>query len=134
MKKRKGVKAWLITWEWSGHHAEQQDKVVEILDPRISPERVREIVELIYHREASLNEKVSWRLRKREQVYPAEFTRIEGVKWTGEIICGHNPWLRARLVDNLVIETDTQGKEIASWKDRHTPREMREIIRHIHGG
>src|ERR1700719_2701767 len=28
MKKRKGFKAWLITWEWSGNHAKPEEKVV----------------------------------------------------------------------------------------------------------
>jgi hypothetical protein len=73
----------------------RQRRTVEILDPRMSPERVREIVELFYHSEASLSEKVAWRLRKREQSYPAEFVTIEGVRWAGQITCGHNPWLVA---------------------------------------
>jgi hypothetical protein len=131
MKKRKGFKAWLVTWEWSGDHAKPKDKIVEILDPRIPPERVRQIVELLYHREASLREKVAWRLRKRRQPYAAEFTVLEGVQWTGEITCGHNPWLRARLVDNLIIETAEGGKETASWDDRYSPHEMRKLFRRI---
>lgn len=131
MKRSKGLKAWLVTWEWIGNHAKRKDKVAEILDPRVPAERVREIVELLYHREASLVEKVAWRLRKRQQAYPAEFSTMEGVKWAGEITCGHNPWLRARLVDNLIIETDTHGKETASWVERHPPREVRKVLRRV---
>jgi hypothetical protein len=131
MKKRKAFKAWLVTWEWFGNHAKPKDKIVEILDPRITPERVRQIVELLYHRDASLREKIAWRLSKRTQIYPAEFQTMEGVRWTGEIICGHNPWLRARLVDNLIIETDAESKETASWDDRHPLREVRKILRRI---
>src|SRR5689334_17955929 len=129
MKKRKGLSAWLVTWEWSGDHAKRRDKVAEILDPRTSPERVRQIVELLYHREASLSEKIAWRLRRHHQPYPAEFMRLEGVQWAGEIICGHNPWLRARLVKNLILKTDLEGKESATWNDRYTPVEMGKIIR-----
>jgi hypothetical protein len=70
-------------------------------------------------------------LRKREQVYPADFPILEGVKWTGEIICGHNPWLRARLVDNLVIDTGAEGRETASWTDRDSLPEVRKIMRRI---
>jgi hypothetical protein len=99
MRKGKGVRAWLITWEWVGDHAKPPNKVVEILDPRLSEERVRQIVELLYHRDALLSEKIAWRLRHRQQPYPAKFTRFHGVDWTGEITCGHNPWLHARLVD-----------------------------------
>ena len=131
MRKQKGVRAWLVTWEWSGSHAARQGKIVEILDPRIWPEQVRQIVELLYHREASLSEKVAWRLRKRRHPRPAEFTRLHGAKWEGEITCGHNPWLCARLVDNLIIKTDELGRETASWTDRHSPREMADKIRRL---
>jgi|SRR5271170_1825578 len=58
MKKQRGYSAWLVTWEWSGEHAAVEDKVAEILDPRSSPNRVQQIVELLYHKEASMSEKV----------------------------------------------------------------------------
>ena len=131
MKKHKGLKAWLVTWEWIGEHAKREDKVAEILDPRISADRVREIVELLYHRRALVSEKVAWRLRKAKQQYPAEFMILEGAKWRGEIRCGHNPWLLARLVDDLIIETDRSGKETATWSDRYSPVEMRKLIRQL---
>src|SRR5271157_4128974 len=114
MRRQKGLSAWLVTWESSGSHAQPQNEIVEILNPRMSSERVREIVELLYHRDALLAEKVAWRLRKQEQPYPAEFPILEGGKWTGEIICGHNPWLRARLVDNLIVNAGGEGKEAVS--------------------
>ena len=129
--KRRGLKAWLVTWEWTGDHAKPQNKIADIFDPRLPPEKVRQLVELLYHKDALLSEKVSWRLRKRPQVYPAEFTRLEGVQWTGEITCGHNPWLRARLVDNLIVERDEMGNETATWTDRHSPVEIRKIVRKI---
>jgi hypothetical protein len=121
MQQRKGLSAWQITWEWSGLHAEPQNKIVEILNPRISSEQVRKVVDLLYEREASLSEKVARRLRRQEQPYKAEFSIIQGVRWTGEIICGHNPWLLARLVDNLIIYTNADGTESASWSDNTRP-------------
>jgi hypothetical protein len=131
MKKRKGLSAWLVTWEWCGDHAAVSEKVAEILDPRISAERVRQIVELLYHREASLSEKVAWRLLKRSQPYTADFVDIEGVRWESQVMCGHNPSLFARLVDDLTIEADAQGRESATWRDRCTMLEMRETIKRI---
>jgi hypothetical protein len=125
MSKRK-LKAWLVTWEWMGDHAKRPDKVAE--DPRLPAERVRRIVELLYHREASLSEKVDWRLRHNRQPYPAKFMHIEGTQWLGNIYCGDNPWLFARLVDDLEVESDGQGNEKATWKDRYKPRELREQI------
>ena len=123
------VKAWLVTWEWFGNHAAQSDKVVEILNPRWSGERVRRLVELIYHRDALLSEKISWRVRRKRQPYPAEFVKFEGMPFEYEISCGHNPWLRARLVDDLEVSIDRTGKEVATWKDRHKLREVRERAR-----
>ncbi len=41
-------KAWLVTWEWLGDHAKRDDKIVAVFDPRISPYRIRELVELLY--------------------------------------------------------------------------------------
>ena len=80
MKHKQGFSAWLVTREGSEGDAESQDKVVEILSPRMSPKRVREIVELLYHREATLSEKVAWRLCKQIQPYAAEFQMAGGVK------------------------------------------------------
>lgn len=126
--KTKGLSAWLITWEWCGEHAAVREKVAEILDPRLSSDRVRETVELLYHRTATLSEKAAWRLLRAKQQYPAEFMRLEGVPWKGEIRCGHNPWLLARIVDGLQIETDAEGVERAIWKDRHDAKVVRETI------
>lgn len=136
MKKRaskslKGYSAWLVTWEWSGNHARPDHKVVEILDPRLPPERVRQIVELLYHQNALLREKVAWRLLRRKQPYAAEFQILEGTQWRYDITCGHNPWLHARLVDNLRIETDAEDNETAVWTDRHNLPEVRKMIRRI---
>jgi len=106
---------------------------VEILSPRTAPQRVREIVELLYHRESSLTETVAWRLLKQAQTYPAEFLIIEGMRCTGQIICGHNPWLFARLVDNLIINTHADGNETASWTDRYSADEIAEKVRRMQG-
>jgi len=38
--------------------------------------------------------------------------------WSGEITCGHNPYLRARLVDDLTVERHEDGKEEVKWKER----------------
>jgi hypothetical protein len=38
-----------------------------------------------------------------------------------EVYCGHNPYLYARLVDDLKVELDSNGKEMLIWKE---PREF----------
>ncbi|WP_158751142.1 hypothetical protein [Acidobacterium sp. S8] len=72
-------------------------------------------------------------MRKQAQPYTAEFPMIEGVRWTGQIICGHNPWLLARLVDNLIVNIDADGNEAASWTDRVQAAEITEQIRQMRG-
>ena len=124
------VKAWLVTWEWSGNHAKRDEKVAAIFDSRLSPERVRSFVEVLYaHEMYTLSERVAWFVgNKKRNPYPAEFVRLEGVPWEGEINCGHNPHLRARLVDDLTVERGQDGKETATWKDRYSAREARQKI------
>lgn len=126
---KKGLRAWLVTWEWCGEHAKVENPIAEILDPRLSARQVRDLIDLRYNQDASLSEKMAWRLRKCSQPYRAEFQTIEGVPWEGEIICGHNPYLRARLVDELIVTKDGEGREIASWRDRYPVREAREKIK-----
>ncbi len=46
---------------------------------------------------------------------------LNGVPWGSEIICGHNPCLLARLVDDLTIEAAADGKELGTWIERPMP-------------
>jgi hypothetical protein len=132
MGKTKGLKAWLITWTWSGDHARPDDDNVEILNPRLSPERVREFAELIYHRTSSPSEIISWRLRKESPIYPpAEFVLVEGIRYHGWITCGNNPFIIARKVKNLSVSTDVNGKQIVDWTDECTPKEAADKIRQM---
>lgn len=43
----------------------------------------------------------------------------------GAIHCGDNPFLVARLVDDLGVERNEHGKETATWKERHKPNPVR---------
>jgi hypothetical protein len=112
-KKRRGVKAWLITWEWVSDHAKRDEKVAAILNPRPSTSRVRELVEFLHLNARgvySLKERLAFALRKSRTLYRATCSR-------GVIHCGHHPFLLARLVDDLVIQRDEEGKETATWKN-----------------
>jgi hypothetical protein len=120
-------KAWLVTWEWVGNHAKRDKKVATIFDSRLLPERVRSVVEVLYAQETyTMSEKIAAFVGNgKRNPYPAEFLRLDGVPWNGEIHCGHNPYLRARLVDDLTIERGLDGTESASWKDRYSARGAR---------
>ena len=113
------MKAWLITWDWAGDHAALEDPVVTVLSARTGAEEVRRYVERRYVEEtASLREKLSYaRYNRPQKPYPAEFERLEGVRFQGRIYCGHCPWLYARLVDNLRVESDATGIDVLSWDE-----------------
>lgn len=115
------MKAWLITWEWAGDHAKVKNPIASIMNSRISGERMREIVEQIYVNERySLSERAAYAKNKKSNPYPAYFGTFKGVHCLWEVYCGHNPYLYARLVSDLKIEEDRNGKEVISYKE---PRE-----------
>lgn len=113
---------WLVTWEWTGEHARVDEKVAAILDSRIGSERVRQTVELLYvNARYSLGERLAYAAKKFNP-YPAEYGTLGGAGWLGQITCGHNPWLKARLVDNLKVERGPDGKEQITWTERPRPK------------
>ncbi len=118
------MRAWLITWCWIGDHAAVDDPVVAFLSARTAPEGVRRYVERRYIDEkASLREKLSYaRWNRQKPAYPAEFYRLEGVTYMGQIRCGHNPWLYARLVDDLRAEMDADGNDVPKWTETEGER------------
>jgi hypothetical protein len=107
------MKAWLVTWEWVGDHAKRDDKVAAVLNSRLSESRVKELVEFLYLNDSyAVSEKMAVAQRRRDNPYPA---RVE----PGGIHCGHHPFLRARLVDDLTVECDDHGMDTAvAWKER----------------
>lgn len=121
-RRPKGITAWLVTWEHSGAHATPPRRVAAILNRRWSPDRVRETVELIYvMTQYSPAEQIAYAKDRSFNPYPAEFERVFGGPiWDGRIFCGHNPWLYARRVDNLIASSDVLGAEV-TWSERPTP-------------
>ena len=113
---------WLITWEWAGEHARVDKKVAAIMDSRIGSERVRQTVELLYvNARCSLSERLYYAAYRKHNPYLAEYGTLRGARWLGQITCGQNPHLRARLVDNLKVERDADGEEQITWTKRPRP-------------
>ena len=119
-------KAWLITWEWIGDHAKKENNIVSILNSCTSAEKVRQYAERIYvDSEYSLTERLEYAKNRKNNPYPAEFDRINGVSWEGRIHCGHNPFLYARLVMNLGVKLDSNGQEHLEWEEIPRPKPPR---------
>jgi hypothetical protein len=119
-KRVRGRAAWLVTRHWIADHPRWE--VAAIFGPRLGGVRVREFVELIWVTSAyfTLHEQVSmmWPQHGRTP-YAAKFGQTkEGDPWEGEILCGDDPYLRARRVDDLTVERDEKDVERPVWKER----------------
>jgi hypothetical protein len=118
-KKRKGRSAWLVTRHWRADYPRWE--VALILSGRIGGCRVREFVELLGVASCCpLQEQAALQWSKYGQApYPAQFGQTkESDPWEGEIHCGDDPYLHARIVDELTVERDVEGKEKTTWKER----------------
>ena len=93
---------WLVTWEGTPRRLPRQ-RIVGVFDSHQSGEQVRRMVEALYATHTySAVELVRF---YRKNPYPAEFDRVRGVRYHGEITCGHNPYLRARIVSSQALSS-----------------------------
>lgn len=114
-----------MTWDHCGDHARPKERIAAILSPRLSAGLVRDLVEFIYlNASYSVAERISIMKNPRTNPYRAEFDWIGGVPWSGRIHCGHNPWLFARLVDNLRTSPGNDGDEEVHWAERPIPQQL----------
>ncbi len=117
------MKAWLITWEWAGDYAKVENPIAAILNPRLSPQRINEIVELLYvNHNYSLTERLAYCNNKKFNPYPAEYSQINGVNYLERIYCGHMSYLYARKVKDMKVVNNQTGKEELSWKELPKPK------------
>jgi hypothetical protein len=98
-----------------------EDNIAAILNSRLSGKRVREIVELLYvNSQYSLSERLRYANGKKFNPYPAQFGTLERVPWEGQIICGHNPYLYARRIDDCRVVGEGV-EETLTWKEIPKP-------------
>lgn len=117
--------AWLVTWEWIGDHAKvpEDKKIAAIFNWRWSGSHVKELVEQLYisHKYTAWD-KIGVAKNPKGNPYPALYGDIEGVPWQGMIHCGDNPFLHARLVNDLCIEISDEGPDKLTWKNKPKPK------------
>src|SRR3954467_8521872 len=105
--------AWVVTWEWMGDHArvEEQKRLVTVLNYRWSYGRVLEFVEQLYVVLVYTPfDKANVARREKSNPYRATYE-------SGEVHCGHNPWLRARRVSDLETVRRRDGMYELLWKE-----------------
>lgn len=123
LKKRN---AWLITWESPSKDyfaALNRPRVVAILKPQIGLSTIKKIMPALFFAESKLNfsEKIGFSLSKQSPYKIREDS--------SRIRYGDNPWLEARLVKNLYVETysNTEWRETLHWteypRNSHNPTE-----------
>ena len=111
--------AWLISWEWSGDHAKVENPFVALLSYRYSGDTIRKFLERLYVIHTSdICLQIGYARNEKNYPYPAEFVKLNGVPFDGEIICGHNPFLLARRVYDFHCHTDEYGEKRLAWTER----------------
>ena len=129
------MKAWLVTWDWCGDHAAVGDQLVAILNAKRSQSSVAKYVELLHLLATSPAFEVAQCADGRGKQPHQQATMVQvinGVPHGGRITCGHNPWMVARLVSNLVVEPDSDaGIETVRWQEPPTYRWQDETQRRL---
>jgi len=101
----------LITWEYAADASAVADDIAGILPRQWGAHRVMRFVEWHYAVAIStVTELASYAARPSRNPYRAR-------EVDGRISCGHHPWLEARIVADLVVETNEDLFEIVSWKE-----------------
>lgn len=103
------------------------------MDYRYSEKKIKRFIEWIYvSQRLAFHEQMAYAKRRGSNPYPAKYGSLEvrtskdsGLPdrgtWRGQIICGGNPWLFARMVRDVVAYVDEEGREHLKWKERLHP-------------
>jgi hypothetical protein len=116
--RRINVKAWLITWE--GDH-NKENAVAMLLPPKMVEQRVGEFIELLYaNARGTLGERLIYATERDHFNLPYRARRAQrnGGDWESHLLCGENPYLYARLVEQVTVEgAGENGAESLQWRE-----------------
>lgn len=113
----KPVGAWLIMWQWFGDHAIVEQPYVDIVSRRKEVPYIKEYLERLYgvHR-LSLEDRAPLARYNQPERPPFE-AEADRTAHAVEVHCGDNPFLVARQVRILAIDTDPDtGEETVRWE------------------
>lgn len=110
--------AWLVFWNRALAEDEANPPIVAIFDSRKTPERIADFVEQTYiSTHYSLREKIHYATRPKKNPYRAQINYNKEQGRLVSITCGHNPWLEARIVRQMRLTMDADGRQLLTWED-----------------
>jgi hypothetical protein len=113
---------WLVTWAGPKEPPSTEARIAGIFSGRVSPRAVAAHIEQLYvDSKGSLSERLAYAKNKNKWPYRAYFDTLKGAAWLGRIYCGHNPYLYARIVDDLKVIRTESGEEVITWKEQARP-------------
>jgi hypothetical protein len=78
-----------------------------------------------------LSEQLEYANNRRFNPYPAQLLPRQGINFGDRLHCGHNPFLFARLVNNLRQVGDSDDEESFVWDERPLPKNIAAIKRRL---
>lgn len=108
--------AWLILWEGSGEHARLENPLVDIISRHKGVLYIKEYVQRIHDLNCLTLMERAPAQRYSRPISPGYIAQVQHGCHGITIHCGHNPFLVAKPVRNLVITYDSNtDKETATW-------------------
>jgi len=113
------MRAWLVSWEGVNDPDVADQRIAAILNQDLPVAEVSTIVEVLYASATyTLHEQATWAEAPGQNPYRAhsEAMPLSSSPW--RIVCGHDPWLEARVVEGLSVQVDDeQDTETIVWQE-----------------
>jgi hypothetical protein len=118
------MNAWVITWECASERQGSKIKnhIASILPEHTNEEVVKCVMHLLYANHCACGPH-SEHIHSAEQVRFAagEFPYRPTQDGRGGFTCGHNPYLRARRVQDLTVTRDPDDHDVLTWVEVRIP-------------
>ncbi len=95
-----------------GNHAAVEEPLIAVLSGRLSYKRVADFVKWTWASAQLTPEEWLDGIRNRKLAYEPHPGAIGAVQWQGEMTCGHNPFVWARLVRNARVEVSGDERSL----------------------
>lgn len=113
------MRAWLVSWEGVNDSHIPDQKIVAILNQDLSAAEISMLVGVLYASATyTLHEQARWAEAPGQNPYRAHSEAMPSSSSSWRIVCGHDPWLEARIVEGLSVQVDDeQDTETIVWQE-----------------